>query len=114
MVEITEIKSAAGKTAAEIIEKADLKQGDILVVGCSTSEVMGSKIGTESNYETATAIFEGISEVCNAKGIFIAAQCCEHLNRALIIEKEAIGNRQAAHLQQMHISILPVPLQLST
>ena len=92
MVIFTEIKEAAKKTAAEIIEKAKLTEGMILVVGCSTSEVMGSKIGTDSNYETATAIYEGIAEVCDEKGIFIAAQCCEHLNRAIIIEKAAIGN----------------------
>ncbi len=88
----SEIQTAAEKTAAEIIEIAKLKKGNILVVGCSTSEVMGSKIGTDSNFETAKAIYLGIAKVCDEKGIFIAAQCCEHLNRAIIIEKEAIGN----------------------
>ena len=89
----TEIKNSAAKTAEEIIEKAGLTKGDILVVGCSTSEVMGSKIGTDSNYETATAIYEGLAQVCDEKGIFIAAQCCEHLNRAIIIEREALSHR---------------------
>ena len=89
---LTEIKTSAMKTAEEIIETAKLTEGSILVVGCSTSEVMGSKIGTDSNFETATAIYEGIAAVCDEKGIFIAAQCCEHLNRAIIIEKAAIGN----------------------
>ena len=92
MDNFNEIFTAAKKTAEEIIEKAGLSQGSILVVGCSTSEVMGSKIGTDSNYETATAIYQGIAAVCDEKGIFIAAQCCEHLNRAIIIEKAAIGN----------------------
>lgn len=92
MDRFTEIQSAAKKTAEEIIEKAKLTSGNILVVGCSTSEVMGSRIGTDSNYETATAIYRGIASACDEKGIFIAAQCCEHLNRAIIIEKEAIGN----------------------
>ncbi len=92
MDNFNEIFTAAQKTAEEIIEKAGLTEGSILVVGCSTSEVMGSKIGTDSNYETATAIFQGIASICNKNGIFIAAQCCEHLNRAIIIEKEAIGN----------------------
>lgn len=92
MDRFTEIQTAAEKTAEEIIEKAGLTKGCILVVGCSTSEVMGSKIGTDSNYETAAAIYKGIANVCDSKGIFIAAQCCEHLNRAIIIEKEAIGN----------------------
>lgn len=90
MDKFNEIQTAAKNTAEEIIEKAKLQRGNILVVGCSTSEVMGSKIGTDSNYETATAIFKGIYEVCNEKGIFIAAQCCEHLNRAIIIERDAI------------------------
>ncbi len=92
MDNFTEIQSAAENTATEIIEKARLKKGNILVVGCSTSEVMGSKIGTDSNYETATAIFKGIASACDRNGIYIAAQCCEHLNRAIIIEKEAIGD----------------------
>ena len=88
MVEITEIKSAAGKTAAEIIEKADLKQGDILVIGCSTSEVLGERIGTSGSVEPAQEIFNGLMSVFEPDGIYIAAQCCEHLNRAIIIEKE--------------------------
>ncbi len=92
MVSFTEIQAAAKKTADEIIEKAGLTRGNILVVGCSTSEVMGSSIGTDSNFETATAIYKGIANACDEKGIFIAAQCCEHLNRAIIIEKAAIGN----------------------
>ncbi len=92
MDKFTEIEAAAKKTAEEIIGKARLTKGSILVVGCSTSEVMGSVIGTDSNYETATAIYKGIADACDEKGIFIAAQCCEHLNRAIIIEKEAIGN----------------------
>lgn len=88
---LNEISLQAQKCAEEIIETAKLKEGDILVVGCSTSEVMGSKIGTDSNYETATAIYNGIKKSCKAKGVFIAAQCCEHLNRAIITEKAAVG-----------------------
>lgn len=88
MDRFNEIRAAAKNTAEEIIETAKLTEGNILVVGCSTSEVMGSKIGTDSNYETATAIYSGIKDACENKGIFIAAQCCEHLNRALIVEGE--------------------------
>ena len=72
---LTEIRLSAKKTAEEIIEIGRLSRGSILVVGCSTSEVMGSKIGTDSNYETATAIYEGIASVCNEKGIFIGERC---------------------------------------
>ena len=92
MDRFTEIQKQAENTAREIIDTAKLVRGNILVVGCSTSEVMGSRIGTDSNYETATAIYTGIKTACEEKGVFIAAQCCEHLNRAIIIEKDAIGN----------------------
>lgn len=71
-----------------LIDEAGLKSGDILVVGCSTSEICGSKIGTDSNFEVATAVFEAIYSETKSRGIFLAAQCCEHLNRCLIIEKE--------------------------
>lgn len=85
-----EIKEQAKKTAYEICEVAKLKRGQILVVGCSTSEVCGDKIGTNSNLEVAEALFEGIYEVCNELGIYVAAQCCEHLNRAIIVERAAV------------------------
>ena len=75
--------------AREIIETAKLKKGNILVVGCSTSEVTGNKIGTNSSPDTAKELFDGIKKAADEKGIFVAAQCCEHLNRAIIIEAEA-------------------------
>jgi len=74
----------------ELIEAADLKKGQILVVGCSTSEVCGSKIGTDSRPEVAVDMVEGILSVCTEKGIYLAAQCCEHLNRAIIVERSAV------------------------
>ena len=87
MQKITEQSYAAAK---EIIEKAGLNRGKILVVGCSTSEVVGDKIGTNSSPETAIHIYNGIKKACDEAGVFIAAQCCEHLNRAIIIEAEAV------------------------
>lgn len=74
---------------AELYEVARLKAGDIVVVGCSTSEVLGSKIGTNSAPETAVEIFNSIYGFLKEKGVYLAAQCCEHLNRAIIIEEEA-------------------------
>ena len=71
----------------ELIKAAKLEQGDLLVVGCSSSEVTGSKIGTDSKPQTANEIFSGIYDVIKEKGIFLAAQCCEHLNRSLVVEK---------------------------
>lgn len=74
----------------ELGEKANLKQGDIVVVGCSTSEVLGSKIGTNSNPETAKEIFEALHDYSRDHGVFLAVQCCEHLNRAIITERAAV------------------------
>lgn len=76
------------KLITELIEKAQLKKGDLLVVGCSSSEIVGSEIGRGSSLEAAKAVFEGLYPTLKEKGIYLAAQCCEHLNRAIIIEKE--------------------------
>ncbi|MBQ1284760.1 MAG: TIGR01440 family protein [Clostridia bacterium] len=90
MLEI--IKNEAKTAAEQIILQAGLKKGQILVVGCSSSEVSGEKIGTYSSVDVAKAVFDGIFEVANEHGIFLAAQCCEHLNRAIIIERAAVPN----------------------
>ena len=82
------IFNQAQNAAKELIEKSGVKSGDIVVIGCSTSEVMGKKIGTSGTLETAQAIFDGLNSVFAKNGIYIAAQCCEHLNRAIIIESE--------------------------
>lgn len=73
---------------AELYEKAKLKAGDIVVIGCSTSEIIGSKIGTDSSPEVAKIVFEAIYETAQQNGLYLAFQCCEHLNRAIVIEKE--------------------------
>lgn len=88
---MSNISVQAYNTAKEIIEIAKLTKGDILVVGCSTSEVTGNKIGTNSSPDTAKELFMGIKRATDEKGIYIAAQCCEHLNRAIIIEKAAVN-----------------------
>lgn len=88
----------AEKTTEEICEKAGLKEGQILVVGCSSSEVCGETIGTESNLEVAQAVFEGIYNVLQNKKIYLAAQCCEHLNRAIIVEREALPFSEIANV----------------
>ena len=85
-----DITLQAKDTTREIIEIAGLKKGQILVVGCSTSEICGDKIGTNSNLEVAKAAFAGIYEVASETGIYVATQCCEHLNRAIIVEREAV------------------------
>ena len=73
----------------ELLDEANVKAGDIFVIGCSSSEILGSKIGKGSSYDAAKAVFEAIYPILNKNGIYLAAQCCEHLNRAIIIEKEA-------------------------
>ena len=90
------------KATEELVEKAGLKNGDIVVVGCSTSEVLGSKIGTNSSPDTAKILFESIYGVLEEKGIYLAAQCCEHLNRAIIIEKAAVPSCE-------YVNVVPVP-----
>lgn len=74
----------------ELCEKAKLKEGNIVVVGCSTSEVIGSKIGTNSNPDVAGEIFSALHDYTRSKGVFLAIQCCEHLNRAIITERKAV------------------------
>lgn len=85
-----DIRLALKTAAEEVIEKAKLNKGDIVAIGCSTSEVMGERIGTSSVAELGEAIYGALSDAFGTKGIYIAAQCCEHLNRALIVEREAV------------------------
>lgn len=75
---------------AELCEQAKLRKGNIVVVGCSTSEVVGAKIGTNSNVEVAGEIFRALYDQTKSRGLYLAVQCCEHLNRAIIIEREAV------------------------
>lgn len=82
--------NAAKIIAEEIIEKAKLVKGNVLVVGCSTSEIIGSKIGSNSVPEVADAVFDGLYSVLSERGVYIAAQCCEHLNRAIVVSKTAL------------------------
>ncbi len=83
------IKSDCRKSAEELINVAKLKKGDILIVGCSTSEICGAKIGTDSDPDTAQSVFDGIISACTEHGVELAVQCCEHLNRAIVIERRA-------------------------
>lgn len=84
-----EITGQARQAVTELLERARLEPGDIFVVGCSSSEVGGHRIGSDSSPEVAQAILDGIYPILKEKGIYLAAQCCEHLNRAIVLEKEA-------------------------
>lgn len=89
MTEFTEIEKSACEAARELLEAAGAKPGQILVVGCSTSEVGGARIGSASSPELGKALLRGILQAARERGVYLAAQCCEHLNRALILEREA-------------------------
>lgn len=97
-----QLKKQAYSAAKEIIEKAALKEKSILVVGCSTSEILGKKIGSDSSPEAAKYVFDGIYSAAKEKGVYIAAQCCEHLNRAIITEADAAKNSEM-------VNVVPVP-----
>ena len=99
-----EIFNQSQLAAKELVEKAELKSGDVVVIGCSTSEVIGERIGTSGTVEVAQQIFDGLNSVFSEKGIYIAAQCCEHLNRAIIIESE-----KAEKLGLEKVCVVPHP-----
>ena len=89
----TNIKSLyeqARLTIKEISEKSNLSRGSILVIGCSTSEILGAKIGTNSAPEIAAEVFGAFKDYAKENGIFLAVQCCEHLNRAIVTERAAV------------------------
>ena len=98
------IKQQAEQAVIELIEIAQLKKGQVLVIGCSSSEIVGETIGHGSSVETAEAVLEAIAPILEEKGIFLAAQCCEHLNRALIVEREC-AEKYGLEI----VSVLPQP-----
>lgn len=97
-----QFRSEAAAAAAELAERAGLRPGQIVVVGCSTSEALGQQIGRGSAPELGQAILDGILSELRPRGIYLAAQCCEHLNRALILEAEAVPGADI-------VSVVPQP-----
>lgn len=98
------VEQESYEAAKELIEAAQMKQGQILVVGCSTSEVAGERIGSYSSPELGKALFLGIYRAANEAGVYVAAQCCEHLNRALILEQQA-----AERYGYEEVNVVPQP-----
>ncbi len=86
---LDEIRARAHDAMAELLERAALRPGSLVVVGCSSSEIMGSSIGKGSTPEAAEAVYEAIEPLLTERALLLAAQCCEHLNRALIVERAA-------------------------
>ena len=83
-----QIQIQAKEAVSELLEVAKLRRGDMMVVGCSSSEVVGETIGKGSSLEAAQAIYDAIAPVLSEAGVYLVAQCCEHLNRALIMERD--------------------------
>ena len=86
---LEKIKNDAAIAISELLDVAKLQAGDILVIGCSSSEMVGEKIGTHSSVDAANALADAVLPILKEKGIFVAVQCCEHLNRALILDAAA-------------------------
>lgn len=91
---LNNIRLQAKQVIEELIEQSALKAGQLLVIGCSSSEMVGQVIGKNSSMEAAQAAYEGIAPVLHHHGIQLAVQCCEHLNRALVIERVVALERQ--------------------
>lgn len=95
---LEQVKEEAANAAKQLVAEARLHKGQIVVVGCSTSEVVGHKVGSWSTPEVGQAIFDGLNSVFAPLGIYIAAQCCEHLNRALIVDYEAVPGAEVVNV----------------
>ena len=98
------ICNEAVAAVAELCETAKLTAGDLLVIGCSSSEIGGKKIGTQGSVALAQELFAVIAAELSKRGILLAAQCCEHLNRALIVERETA---RRYHLEL--VNVIPHP-----
>ena len=105
-LDLEKIKDQARACVNEIVEASGIKKGQIFVVGCSTSEICGDIIGSNSSLEVAKAVFGAIYEELTNKGIYLASQCCEHLNRAIIIEREAA---EAIGMSDHIVTVVPQP-----
>lgn len=99
-----DITKQAKTVITELLDQANLKPGALLVVGCSSSEIVGKQIGKGSSMDAAQAAFRGIYPILQERGIQLAVQCCEHLNRALILERTA-----AEHHGYEIVNVLPQP-----
>ena len=127
-----EIRKSARAALLELLDVAALTPGQQVVIGCSSSEIMGQKIGKGSTPEAAKAVVDEILPILKARGLCLEAQCCEHLNRALIMERadaavyEAMDDPVAVEFVKadagldigntmigMHLKHVAVPLRLS-
>ena len=103
-MDYAKLTAQARQAAEELLQAAHLETGDIFVVGCSSSEIMGGRIGKDSSMEAAAAVLAGVLPPLQEQGVYLAAQCCEHLNRALILEEEA-----AERYGYEQVNVVPQP-----
>lgn len=103
-IELETIRSQTLEAATQLLQLVQVTSGKILVVGCSTSEVIGEKIGSAGSSEVAEAIISSLLAACGRFDVYLAIQCCEHLNRALVIEEQA-----AQRYQLEPVMVVPVP-----
>jgi uncharacterized protein (TIGR01440 family) len=100
-----EIKEELKEILVEFQKAANLKQGDILVIGCSTSEITGKPIGKAPAYEIGKTVALTVIEKFNPLGVYLAFQCCQHLNRALVVESELVNSVKGRNLEI--VSVIP-------
>lgn len=97
-MEYQTLMAQARAAMEELCDLARLRPGQIVVVGCSTSEILGAKIGTDSNPEVAQHVFQALHQVTEERGLYLAIQCCEHLNRAIVVERAAVPNAEIVNV----------------
>ncbi len=104
VLDLGEVKEQVRTAVSGLLEIARLRPGQVLVLGCSTSEVQGKRIGSTGNTDVAAAILDGVHEALKGTGVQLAVQCCEHLNRCLVVERET---QEKYNLTE--VTVLPVP-----
>lgn len=107
-MELSELTAQARKATEELLEAAHLETGDIFVVGCSSSEIRGGRIGHDSSMEVAAAVLAGVLPPLQEQGVYLAAQCCEHLNRSIVIERE-VAKQYGCQI----VAAIPSPMRVA-
>ena len=103
-VDLDLIKNQTTQIVTELLQMVSLRPGQILIVGCSTSEVLGAQIGSAGSTGVAEAILSSLRQVCSQYDVYLAVQCCEHVNRALVVEQQAA---LTYHLDE--VMVVPIP-----
>ena len=103
-MDLLQIEKESEQVVNEVYELAKLKAGDLLVIGCSSSTVQGELIGTHSSVELAEAVYRGVKKAVSKNGLRLAVQCCEHLNRAIITDRDTM---EKYGLEQ--VNVIPQP-----